>query len=157
MFGRWRGCSQRQVEVRQAPADGCATGVGVGRDGRPSLATSPAAAQLLSVPICACSVHSDPTSLSSQLPLCGSAPATGTWTRHSWTPATSLENVTQMNSDGERTSAFSAFPSPARVHSGKLRLGTLGAHTARRGSRGNHLGSPGPALPTCKPGVQPLR
>ena len=44
-----------------------------GRDGRTSLATSPAAAQLLSVPICTCGFYSDPMALSSQLTPSGSA------------------------------------------------------------------------------------
>lgn len=44
-----------------------------GCDGRTSLAISPAAAQLLSVPICTCSFHSDPMALGSQLTSSGSA------------------------------------------------------------------------------------
>lgn len=50
---------------------GCRTEV---RDGWTSLATSPAAAQLLSMPICTCSFHSDPMSLSYQLSFSGSVP-----------------------------------------------------------------------------------
>lgn len=129
-----------------------------GHDGRTSLATSPAAAQLLSVPICTCSFHSDPLSLSSQPPPSGLAP--GPNDRHTEEPwldpdCLPLGNMRQVNSNVKRISAFSAFPSLARVHSEKLRLGTLGAHTARRGSRGNHLGSPGPALHACRSGVRP--
>lgn len=100
---------------------------------------------------CTCSFHSDPLSLSPQPPPSGSTP--GPSDRHTeepWLDPISLGNVRQVNSDVKRISAFSVFPSLARVHSGKLRLGTLGAHTARRGSRGNHLGSPGPALRTCR-------
>lgn len=127
-------------------------------DGRISLDTSPAAAQLLSVPICTCSFHSDPLSLSPQPPPSGLAP--GPSDRPMEEPRLDpdclpLGNVRQVNSNVKRISAFSAFPSLARVHSGKLRLGTLGAHTARRGSRGNHLGSPGPALRACRSGVRP--
>lgn len=86
--------------------------VGWARDGRTSLATGPAAAQLPSEPLHA-SAPSCPPAAQPQ------ARATGACTSRGWTPTSSLQNVRQKNSEGKRTSAFSAFPTPVVTHSRK--------------------------------------
>lgn len=102
-----------------------------GRDRRTSLATSPAAAQLPNVPI------APAVSILTPCPSAPSCPPVAqpqaqvtpsTWSR-GWTPTASLKNVRQVNSDGRRIS-FSAFPSPAKVHSGEIKAW----HTEMRGS-----------------------
>lgn len=86
--------------------------VGWARDGRTSLATGPAAAQLRSEPLHP-SAPSCPPAAQPQ------ARATGTCTSRGWTPTSSLQNVRQKNSEGKRTSAISAFPTPVVAHSRK--------------------------------------
>lgn len=131
------------------------------RDGQISLAFSLAAAQLLSVPICICSFHSDPMSLSAQLPPpSGSAPETGTWTRRSWTPTASLQDMRQMNSDGKRTPAFSAFSSLARVHSRETEAWHTGCPHCKERLPREPSGEPRPSSPhlqtRCSPDVVKL-
>lgn len=117
---------------------------GRGREGRTSLATSAAAAQLLSMRLSTCAFPRLPAVPQQLSP----GPQHPSDRRQAWwTPTSSLQNVGQEYSEGKRTSAFSAFPSLATMHSRTAEAWHAGCPLCKERLPKEASGEPRPSSP----------